>query len=121
MKKLVLIAALLFASYGVFADEYDDFARAVEKNAGPSAKVHIYKKEGVLVANYKLDLDLSKLPPERRDMIFQSVPELKNKIIEAFRNSADAEFMRNKKLTSIVNYITLDREIITVVITPIDL
>ena len=34
MKKLLLIVALLFASYGAFADEFDDIVAAMRQTSG---------------------------------------------------------------------------------------
>ena len=44
MKKLLLIAALLFASCGVFADEFDDFVKTIQQKVGTGGTIRAAKR-----------------------------------------------------------------------------
>ena len=112
MKKLMLIAALLFASYGVFADEFDDFV-AGARNGGVG-DVRAVKEYKLVFFDYKL--------PGNTNVSEEKLAEAKKFLLaELKKNPQFAPFIRNSGITIIYNYINEERKVFSIVITPGDM
>lgn len=115
MKKLLLFAALMFAPFGVFADELDDFVAGARKSAEADGDaVRFDRAHRIVFMDYKLvpggsftEADLARTRESILNHI-RSAPQ-------------EAEFIRRHGVTIIFNYISDDRAIFTIIIAPSDL
>ena len=117
MKKLLLIAALLFASYGVFADEFDEFVQGAKggvKNIPNVIAVRADKAHRILFFDFRL-------PDHVKDVSDEQHAEMKRAMIRYFKNSSFAEGFKELEVTVVYNYITADGKIYSVVISSSDL
>ena len=122
MKKILLSAALLFASYGAFADDYDDFVHElrnklgeVTKNlGGPKAAVRADKPHRIVFIDFWMPDDLRRTTPEED-------AEIRRTMIEQFKNDDSADAIRELNVTLVYNYISKKGRIVSVVISSADL
>ena len=118
MKKLLLIAALLFASYGAFADQFDDFVIML-RQAG--------KQQGWVIRSNRarrIAIIEAKLPCASDGMTQEQFNEFKPMFVEMFKKSLKAENIPTFKSLNIAiqfNIITTDGKIFKLVIAPRDL
>ena len=118
MKKLLLIAALIFASYGAFADEFDDLVTYIQedsKSQNGIASIRAAKEYGIIFMDIKF--------PGSRKLSAEELDGGKKKIINEWRSGIPEFLAKVKKLrlVIIINFINEDREIFTMIVTPDDL
>lgn len=118
MKKLFLIAALLFASYGAFADEFDDIVILLRSNG---------EKQGWRIGANRsrriVSIDLQ-LPVAGLGVTQEQFDLLKPTFVEMFRKSLNEENVSAFKKLNITiqfNFVTTDGEVFKLVIYPRDL
>jgi len=118
MKKLLLIAALLFASYGAFADEFDDIVNLFKVGAAQQGwKVRGDKPKRIIFIDIKLPMDGELVTQEVFDLI-------KPMVIENFRKELGPDgiaMIRSYRLTLCLNFITNDGKILKLVLSPTEL
>lgn len=118
MKKLFLIAALLFASVGVFADEFDDVVVGMRNNvASQGWKVRSNKAKRIIYVDVKL-------PSEVTSASNEELYEFKKAFIQSFRQGAGPKgIARMKRIgaTLCINLILTNDKVYPVMITPADL
>jgi len=120
MKKLFLIAVALTASFGVFAGEkteagddlrhFDEFVAGLKKSVPEDADARGDREHRFVYLDLRMPVD-SKAPID--------LNEAKNGVVMYLRESA--ELFTTLKITVLVNFITTDRRIHTVVVTPQEL
>lgn len=115
MKKLILIAALLFASYGAFADEFDDFVgemRERAENKGNSVRVD--KARRIIFMDYKL--------AGRKSFTEAELAGVREFVMKGLRGDKRfAALIKKYGVTVLYNYISTDQNVFTIVVTPNDL
>lgn len=118
MNKLFLIAALLFASCGTFADEFDDLEALLRSNE---------KKEGWLVSSNKdrriIFIEM-KLSAASDGMTQTQFDEFKPMFVEMFRKSLEEKNVpafKKLNITILFNFVTTDGKLFKLVIGPGDL
>ena len=120
MKKLLLAAALLFASYGAFADQFDDLVTMLRRNG---------EKQGWVVRSNKVGrtifIDI-KLPQTGEGVTLTQAQfdELKPMFVEMFRKSVKEENVPAFKSWNITiqwNFVTTDGKVFKLAIAPRDL
>ena len=118
MKKLVLLFGILLLALGVFAEEkapdelrlFDDFVAGLKKSVPEDADVRGDRDHRFVYLDLQMPVD-SKAP--------FTVEEAKNGVVMYLRESA--ELFATLKITVFVNFVTTDRRIRTVVVTPQEL
>ena len=116
MKKLLLIASLLFASYGVFADDpFDTFVENVREEARTSGHVVRADRQHRMVF-----IDI-RLPAEAGSLDDAQFAELKSELLKEAREDKDIAAVKERDVTLVFNFITGDGKIRSVVIAPADL
>ena len=120
MKKLFLIAVALTASLGVFAEEnaevkdglrhFDEFVAGLKKSVPEDADARADREHRFVYLDLKMPVD-SKTPID--------LNEAKKGVIMYLKESA--ELFTTLKITVFVNFITTDRRIHTVIVTPQEL
>ena len=103
MKKLLLIAALLFASYGAFADEFDDFVAGMRKDLrAEGVKVRSNKSTRTVFLDIKFPIESSQITPE-------VLAEMKRILIKPIKDDprAVAE-LKDLRVTLVYNIISTD-------------
>ena len=121
MKKLLLIAALLFASYGVFADEFDDFVKTIQQKVGTGGTIRAAKKARIIFIDLKIPGKISELSPEKRAQFFQQLPLFEQQFLTSLRGTADAKWLKENNVVIVYNLVSLDPQVFSVVITPVEL
>ena len=118
MKKLLLIAALLFASYGAFADEFDEFVSLLRDNVTKQGwKMRADKAKRIIYIE-------GKLPCPSDGMTQEIFDELRPMLIGAFKQNLREENVPEFKklnITIVFKIITTDRKFFTLKIAPRDL
>lgn len=118
MKKLLLIAALMFASFGVFADEFDDFvADMKEKSAQQGWAVRSDKK------NHTVFFDV-KLPQSGEGVTQEMFDAVKPDLVKSFKKSTGAggiDFLKTRGITLVFVFTSTDNKQFKVTISPRDL
>ena len=118
MKKLVLLFGILLLALGVFAEEkapdelrlFDDFVAGLKKSVPEDADVRGDRDHRFIYLDLQMPVD-SKAP--------FNLDEAKNGVVLYLKNAA--ELFKTLKITVLVNFITTDRRIRTVVVTPQEL
>ena len=118
MKKLVLLFGILLLALGVFAEEkapdelrlFDDFVAGLKKSVPEDADVRGDRDHRFVYLDLQMPVD-SKAP--------FNLDEAKNGVVLYLKNAA--ELFKTLKITVLVNFITTDRRIRTVVVTPQEL
>ena len=118
MKKLVLLFGILLLTLGVFAEEkapdelrlFDDFVSGLKKSVPEDADVRADRDRRFVYLDLQMPVD-SKAP--------FNIDEAKNGVVMYLKSSA--ELFVTLKITVLVNFITTDRRIRTVVVTPQEL
>lgn len=116
MKKLVLMFGALALALGVFAEEKDDpqffdsFVAGLKKNTPEDAEVRDDRDHRFVYLDLRMPVD-SKAPFD--------IAEAKKGVVQYLKESA--ELFTDLKITVFVNFVTTDRRIRTVVVTPRDL
>lgn len=118
MKKLLLIVALLFASYGVFADEFDDLVTVLRNNGAKQGwTVRSVKEKRIVFIDMKL--------PAASDGITQAqFDEVRPMFIDVFKRSVQEKNVPVFKMWNITiqfNFTTTDGKMFKLVIAPRDL
>ena len=118
MKKLFLIAALMFAAVGAFADDFDMVVQ-LEQQAGEKGgfKVRGDKEYGVIFYDIKLSADTAPASPEE-------LAEAKKEFLKIYRRNAGPNgiaILKKLSVSLIVNFIYTDYTILSIVITPDEL
>ena len=118
MKKLLLIVALLFASYGAFADQFDDLVNLLRSNG---------EKQGWTVRSNKVKrivfIDM-KLPAASDGVTQEQFNEVKPMFVDVFKKSLKEENVPGFKKLNITiqfNFVTTDGKYFKLVIAPRDL
>ena len=111
MKKLLLIAALLFASFGAFADDFDTFVEAMKTEN--SVVIRADKPHRIIFIDTKLSDDIVSLSDEE-------IAEIKKELFKAAKGD-DPSVVKDLNVTIISNFITKDGKIYSVVISSGDL
>ena len=115
MKKLLLIAALLFASYGVFADEFDDVVKTLQSNSGAiGCKVRSNKSKRIIYIDFKL-------PAEVTSASSEELAEFKKEFIKSFRSSSQGKavvVMKRINASFCINLILTNGKVYRVRIAP---
>ena len=118
MKKLLLIAALLFASCGVFADEFDNVVAVLRANG---------KKQGWTVRSDKARRTIFigvRLPNASDGATQEQFDAAKPVFVDSFRRSIKEENVpafKKWNITIQFNFITTDGKTFKLVIAPRDL
>ena len=121
MKKLLLIAGALLLALGTWAEDkfpvdddslklFDELVAGLKKNTPEDGDVRADREYRFVYIDLQMPVD-SKAPLD--------LGEAKNGVLLYLRDSA--ELFKSLKLTVLVNFITTDRRIRTVVVTPQDL
>lgn len=121
MKKLLLIAGTLLLALGAWAENkapaaddslklFDELVAGLKKNTPEDADVRADRDYRFIYLDLQMPVD-SKAPFD--------LGEAKNGVLLYLRDSA--ELFKSLKLTVLVNFVTTDRRIRTVVVTPQDL
>jgi hypothetical protein len=121
MKKLLLIAGTLLLALGAWAEDkapaaddslnlFDELVAGLKKNTPEDADVRADRDYRFIYLDLQMPVD-SKAPFD--------LGEAKNGVLLYLRDSA--ELFKSLKLTVLVNFVTTDRRIRTVVVTPQDL
>ena len=118
MRKFVLTFGALLLALGVFAEEkapedlrlFDDFVAGLKKSVPEDADVRGDRDRRFVYLDLQMPVD-SKAP--------FNLDEAKNGVILYLKNAA--ELFKTLKITVLVNFITTDRRIRTVVVTPQEL
>ena len=118
MKKLLLIAILTFASFGVFADEFDDFVVSMRENAAQQGwTVRSDKKNRTVFFDVKL--------PKSEEVITQEMFDaLKPELVKNFKKSTGPvgiDFLKTRGITLVFVFISTDTKQFKVTISPRDL
>lgn len=118
MKKLLLIAALLFASYGAFADEFDDLVTVLRNNGAKQGwTVRSVKEKRIIFIDMKL--------PNASDGVTQAqFDEIRPMFVDVFKKSIKEENVpafKKWNITIQFNFITTDGKTFKLVIAPRDL
>ena len=109
MKKLLLIAALLFASYGAFADDFDLFVAGMRESG--VGMVRTDKSHRIVFLDVKADFE---------SLSDQELAEIKSMILKGMP-AENAAIIRELNVTIVFNYISKNGKIYSVVITSSDL
>ena len=118
MKKLLLAAALLFASFGAFAEDdvFDNFVEGMRKELAPQGmKVTSDKAKRIVTIELKLPADVKAISQEEAAMIKKEL------IGELTKNSDVAAVLQALKITMIYNFVLVDGATVKVKVTPADL
>ena len=121
MRKLLLTLGALLLALGTWAEEkapaddeslriFDELVAGLKKNTPEDAEVRDDREYRFVYIDLQMPVD-SKAPFD--------VGEAKNGVLLYLRDSA--ELFKSLKLTVLVNFVTTDRRIRTVVVTPQDL
>lgn len=120
MKKLLLTFGALALALGVFAGEkanekddlrnFDEFVAGLKKSVPEDADARADREHRFVYLDLKMPVD-SKTPID--------LDEAKNGVVMYLKESA--ELFTTLKITVLVNFITTDRRIHTVIVTPQDL
>ena len=116
MKKLFLIAALMFASFGAFADEFDDVVRALQGNSA-GLKVSANRAQRVIYIDFNL-------PPDVTSATSDDLAEFKAEFIKSFRSSSRGNgpaVMKRVGASFCINLIMTNGRVLRVRITPDEL
>ena len=122
MKKLLLIAALTFASFGVFADEiadeFDSFVTVIKQNSAQQGwEVRSDKKKRTVFFYVKL--------PSASEGVTQEVFDAaKPELVRNFKKSTGAtgiDFLKTRGITLVFVFTTTDSKQFKVTISPRDL
>ena len=111
MKKLFLIAALMFAAVGAFADDFDDFVRGATSKKIEGVTVCPDKAHRIVFFNCKLSVPGSSVTAEQ-------IAEARNAIIRSLKNP---DIPPDFDITLIYNFISTDGEVFPIVINIADL
>ena len=118
MKKLLLTAALLFASYGVFADEFDDFVATMKRqSAGAETVVRANRAKRIVFFDTRINQNSKGITQE----IFDS---MKPQLEKDFRKKLGPEgikFLKRNNISLVFRFVMLDGKRFRVAITPRDL
>ena len=118
MKKILLVFGALVLALGVFAEEkapedlrlFDSFVAGLEKNVPEDAEVRADRDRRFVYLDLRMPVD-SKAPFD--------LSEAKKGVAMYLKDSA--ELFTTLKITVLVNFVTTDRRIRTVVVTPQEL
>jgi len=120
MKKLVLVLGALVLALGVFAEEkanekeelqfFDSFVAGLKKSTPEDAEVRSDRERRFVYLDLLMPVD-SQAPLD--------LAEAKKGVVQSLKESA--ELFTTLKITVLVNFVTTDRKIRTVVVTPQDL
>ena len=114
MKKLFLIAALLFVSYGVFANDFDNVVKLEQVQAEKAGyKVRGDKAYNVMFYDIKLPADVTSVSRE-------DIEVTKQQFVSAYKRNAGAAgiaLLKKLNITLIVNLIKTDYTIYSFVVT----
>ena len=115
MKKLLLIVALLFASYGAFADEFDDIVAAMRQTSHQTGwKVRSNR------ATRTITFDI-KLPPDVQSASPKDLADFKEAFVPEFRKSAGPRgvaLIKRNRVTMVFRLILTNGRIYRVVVRP---
>ena len=118
MKKLLLIAVFTFASFGVFADEFDDFVTGMKQSSAQQGwEVRSDKKKRTVFFDVKLPQDSEGVTQEMFDA-------LKPELVKNFKKSTGAvgiDFLKTRGITLVFVFTTTDNKQFKVTISPRDL
>ncbi len=121
MKKMLLTLGAVLLALGVWAEEkapadddslkiFDELVAGLKKNPPEDAEVRADREYRFVYIDLQMPVD-SKAPFD--------IGEAKNGVLLYLRDSA--ELFKTLKLTVLVNFVTTDRRIRTVIVTPQDL
>ena len=121
MKKMLLTLGAVLLALGVWAEEkapadddslkiFDELVAGLKKNTPEDAEVRADREYRFVYIDLQMPVD-SKAPFD--------IGEAKNGVLLYLRDSA--ELFKTLKLTVLVNFVTTDRRIRTVIVTPQDL
>jgi len=118
MKKL-LLAALLFVTFGAFADEFDDFvAKMQQGSARDGIPLRVDREQRMIFLDFKL-------PPHNDDWTQKQLDAQKQEIIGNIRKrDKDGKFvaeMKKLKLTFVFNFTSSKGKILRMRISWMDL
>ena len=118
MKKLLLVAALLFASFGAFADEFDDIVAGVKKDCTAQGwQVRSDKAKRIIFFEIKV-------PAASEGVTQAQFDEMKPMLVKSFKGGAKAEgaaALKKLNITLQFNFVTTDGKVFRTVISPADL
>lgn len=102
MKKLLFTAALLFASFGVFADEFDDFVGKMRKGADQNGvRLRADRDRRTIFFDFELPAENAGLTQARLDAM---KPDM---IADMKKKDRDGKFVstvKNLRLTFVYNF-----------------
>ena len=116
MKKLFLIAALMFASFGAFADDFDEFVAEARKSlASEGVKVRSDKAERTVFFDINFPIESSQVTPE-------VLAEMKQILIKPVKSDPQAVAeLQALKVTLVYNIISTDGKVFKITVRSSDL
>lgn len=122
MKKLLLAAMLLFASYGVFADDLDQFVQNLRPGLSKQGiELRPFKAERIVFLDSKIQHKLSEFDQTQLDFFNTQIALIKQNTINEFKkNPAIVNLIKNDRITFIYNFIFIDQKVLSLIIVPED-